>query len=274
MTFQCRTAPSLGSGFAGTPAKVWGTTEYKNDTDPTVFFGLYGLPDFYALWRHKGPKYILWAGTDITHFRKGYWLDDRGIIRLDPPPLARWIADNCHSYVENTVEEEELKSFGITSTVVPSFLGDVAKFKLSWKSSPTTKLYTSVSGDDFSLYGWDKIEFLSDDYPEVEFHLFGNNQPWYTDRPNIFVHGRVTQAEMDKEIKKMTGALRLTEHDGFSEIIAKSVLWGQWPVSPYIEYPHVAMSVDEILKKTEANIAGRDYYLKNLNAYPWNVQKH
>lgn len=273
-TWQCRTAPTLGSGFAGTPNKVWGTKNYKNDEDPTVFFGLYGLPDFYALWRHKGQKAILWAGSDITHFKKGYWLDDKGRIRLDPKALASWIQENCESYVENEVERTELLQHGITSTVIPSFLGDIDKFPVVYKYKPKAQFYTSVSGDDFTLYGWDKIEDLSDDYPNVEFHLYGNIQPWYTDKPNIFVHGRVSQSQMNKDIKGMTGALRLTEHDGMSEILVKSVLWGQWPVSPYIPYPHICGSIAEATGHKEPNYSGRNYYERVLNDYPFNAKNN
>jgi hypothetical protein len=252
---------------------VWGTQPYEEDsTDPTVFFGLYGLKDFYALWRYRGPKYILWAGSDITHFKLGYWLDDVGHIRIHPEPLAKWIAENVISYVENDVERTELHRFGIDSKVCPSFLGDVNDYPMLYTPPKRPKFYTSVSGNDFQLYGWDDVEDLSDDYPEVEFHLYGNTEPWYTDKPNIIVHGRVSQAEMNKDIQHMTGALRLTKHDGFSEILAKSLLWGQWPVSPHIDYPHVASSIKSVLNKSdEPNKKGRDYYLSVMNKYPWNV---
>lgn len=267
--WQARIAPSLGDGFAGTPNEVWGTKKYKNDTDSTVFFGLYGLPDFYALWRHKGEKAILWAGSDIQHFVKGYWLDAEGKIRLNPEPLAAWIQNNCTSYVENETERSVLLSAGITSTVIPSFLGNVDDYPLLFKPTKKIRLYTSVSGNDFKLYGWDEIEDLSDDYPDVEFHLYGNTEPWYTDKPNIFVHGRVSQEEMNREIKEMTGALRLTHHDGMSEILVKSILWGQWPVSPHIYYPHIAGSIKDILRVEGPNVRGRNYYLSVLNKYPW-----
>ena len=55
-------------------------------------------------------------------------------------------------------------------------------------------------------------------------------------------------------VKSMTGALRLTRFDGFSEILAKSYLWGQQPLSPYIPYPY----------------KNREDLLKVLNKYVWN----
>src|SRR3990167_7696759 len=116
--WQCRVSPTLGGGFAGTHNQAWGTKDYENDVEPTVFFGLYGLPDFYSLWRHKGRKCILWAGGDILHFRKGYWLEDGGGINLgfmgevrkygNPHPIVRWLNKYCEHYVENEAEVWQL----------------------------------------------------------------------------------------------------------------------------------------------------------------------
>lgn len=274
---QIRVAPTLGA-LEDTPANIWGTTPYENPYEPAVFMGLYGLPDFYFLWRHKGPKYILWCGTDITHFKNGYWLDDDGLIRLDSKAIAAWINEYCDSWVENEVEYQALKKLGIESSICPSFLGDVNAFEISYTPSEKPKLYTSVSGNNFELYGWHKIPELAKQNPDIEFHCYGSTtNPWpaetwpdYTPLPNIFLHGRVSRETMNEEIAEMQGALRLTEFDGFSEILAKSVLMGQWPVS-HIKYPHM-LGVEEIktLKyKREPNKAGREFYIKNVNKFPW-----
>jgi hypothetical protein len=266
--WQCRWSPTLGE-LEDTHQNVWGTTDYENDTDPTIFFGLYGLPDFYVLWRHKGPKAILWAGSDIQHFIKGYWLEDGGGIKLCPKSLAKWINKNCESYVENEIEQYTLKLFGIDSIITPSFLGDVTKFEVSFR--PGNKVYTSVSGDDFDLYGWDKVGPMAAEHPEIEFHLYGNIAHLISGLPNVFIHGRVPKEQMNAEIKEMQGALRLTEFDGFSEILAKSVLMGQWPISS-IKYPHM-LSLDQIgmiPSMKNANTVGRDYYLLKLNNFVWN----
>lgn len=272
--WQCRWSPTLGE-LEDTHQNIWGTREYENDTDPTVFFGLYGLPDFYALWRHKGKKAILWAGSDIQHFIKGYWLEDDGLSKMCPKGMAKWINKHCDSYVENEVEYLVLKSYGIESKIVPSFLGDVNQFEISFK--PGNKLYTSVSGDDFKLYGWDYIPGLARQNPQIEFHLYGNNSqsPLFAEFPdNVIVHGRVPKEQMNEEIKEMQGALRLTEFDGFSEIIAKSILMGQYPVS-LIRYFYLTGidDISSILTKTEPNLRAKELYLKQLNNYEWNQKK-
>lgn len=267
--WQCRIAPTLGTGFDGTPNKCWGTKKYVNNKDQTCFFGMYSFNDFISLWRHKGRKAILWAGTDIQYFLRGYWLDEEGKMKLNPFDLASWIDTYCDNYVENDLEQSALRSVGIRSKVVPSFLGDVNKYKISFK--PGNKLYTSVSGNDFKLYGWDKIFKLAEDNPDIEFYLYGNTTFFDISLPNVHMKGRVSQAQMNKEIKNMQGALRLTESDGFSEIIAKSVLMGQWPVS-LIEYPHMLKlsEIRGILSQSEPNLEGRKYYLEKLNKYIWN----
>lgn len=252
---KCRTAPSLGDGFAGTPEKVWGTKPYNPETDkdkPCVFFGLYGLPDFYALWRHRGKKWILWAGSDIRHFINGYWLDDKGKIRLDIKALAQWINKNCESWVENKVEYEALRKVGIKSKICPSFLGNVNDYKPQ-KIDKKLRYYSSVSGNDFKLYGWDKINEIAKKNPHIEYYLYGNTKPWKAPK-NIIVRGRMSQKEMNNEIKSMTGAIRMTEFEGFSEIICKSILWGQKPIS-LIPYNYTRKSL-----------------LKVINKYKWNTK--
>ena len=176
--WACRYAPSLGA-LEDTPENIWGTESEFTEiafNDPVVFFGLYGLPDFYKLWRHEGRKAILWCGTDILHFRDGYWLEDGGSIKIRPKPLSTWINKHCESYVENEVEYAALKELGIESIVVPSFLGKVADYEISYVYSKTPKLYTSVSGDDFKRYGWGKIPVLAKANPNIEFHLYGNTK--------------------------------------------------------------------------------------------------
>lgn len=269
--WQCRIAPSLGGGFAGTPNEVWGTKDYKNDTDPTVFFGLYGLPDFYTLWAHKGKKAILWCGSDITHFINGYWLDKQGSIKLSPTALGRWINDMCESWVENEIEANALEKLGIKARICPSFLGNIEDYEISFK--PGNKVYTSVSGDDFKLYGWHLIDELAERNPKIDFNLYGNIKYWKTKKPNVILHGRVSQEVMNEEIKQMQGALRLTEFDGCSELIVKAILWGQYAFS-LIEYPgvHDVESLRLLNDFVSPNEVGRDWWIKNLNKYPWNLR--
>jgi hypothetical protein len=274
---QYKWSPTLGT-FQSSPEEIWGVVPYVDDTLPTVFCGLYSLNDFMNLWKHKGKRYIWWCGTDITRFINGYWLDEIGSIKISARPLAVWIAKNCESWVENEVEATALRKFGIESHVCPSFLGDLNDFKVNFTQSDHPKVYASVSGDDFTLYGWDKIGPLAGKNPDIDFHLYGNTVPYFNDSvrnpqwwPNIFEHGRIPKEQFNEEIKTMQGGLRLLPFDGFSEILAKSILMGQYPVSE-IPYPHVLKpeEIGIIKDKKTPNYEGREWFMDNLNRYPWN----
>lgn len=252
--WQCRVAPSLGGGFAGTPNEVWGTVDYTDDTKPCVFFGMYGMQDLQIFNAHKGDKAILWAGSDIRHFLNGYWLDGKGDFRAGTKFPVLGLYSN---YVENMIESLALNSVGVRCYTVPSFLGDIEKYQPQ-QIDPKPRYYMSVSGDDFNLYGWNEVEKWAETL-NAEIHLYGNRKEWWSHDKRIIVHGRVPQEQMDEETKTMTGALRLTRFDGFSEILAKSILWGQKPLSPYIHYPF---------------LHNREMFIREVNNYPWNAKKH
>lgn len=276
--WKCRTAPSLGGGFDGTAQTAWGTGIYDSVLDiekPTVFFGLYGLPDFFALWRHKGRRAILWAGSDILHFVNGYWLDKEGSIRVSRKPLATWIEKNCESYVENIVEYQMLKEVGIEAKIVPSFLGDMKNYKPLFKAATRPKVYISSGKDRQEEYGFGIIEEIAGNC-EVDFYLYGDE--WKTEHENVIVRGRLPIEAMNAEIKTMQCGLRLNTMDGFSEILAKSILWGQYPISA-IAYPLVDTfrSKEELTEKLnvlhcklEPNLEVREKYREMINKYPWN----
>ena len=269
---KVRVAPSLGD-LEGTFQDAWDLETYNPETDkdePCVFVGLYGLPDFYALWRHKGKKWIFWCGSDIRHFVNGYWLDDVGRIKLNPVNLVEWINTYCESWVENKVEQEQLLFTGVESKICPSFAGNVDDFKLCYTTNNKCQLYTSVSGDDFELYGWPEIYKIAQNHPNIDFHFYGNTVHVVPPSDNCFVHGQVPKEQMNKEIELMSGAIRMVKMEGFSEIIAKSLLMGQWPVS-LIPYPHT-FSPDEIGRvpvQDKMNIEGREWVLNSLNQFPW-----
>ena len=273
---QTRWAKSLGE-LEATHQEIWGTSDYISRYEPTCFFGMYDLRDYIALWRHKGGAWILWTGSDVRNLKNGFLFNDGKLKKISKILRGNWwvfpILYKAEHWVENKTEYTALKELGIESQICPSFLGDIDKFEISYKPSKKPKVYTSVSGDKFGLYGWDKIPRLARENPDIEFHLYGSTFPFAFDIPNVFIHGRVPKEQMNNEIKKMQGALRLTEFDGFSEILAKSILWGQWPISPFIDYPHILKDISGLRNKKKPNIEGRNYYRKNLNAYPW-VKKH
>lgn len=272
----CRVAPSLGA-LEGTHQEVWGTEDYvysKHKNEPTVFFGMYDLRDYLALWRHKGKKWILWAGSDLRNLEAGFIFNDGKLKWLSKILRGNWwvlpILRKAEHWVESSWEKDTLQKLGFHSKVQPSFMGNVKDYEISF--TPGNKVYLSASEGRQEEYGWWRIERVADSYPELEFHLYGAE--WFSAHPNVICHGRVPKEQMNEEIKHMQCGLRLNLTDGFSEVTAKSILWGQYPMT-VIPFPMIesAKNLMDITEKKEPNIVARNYYLKRLNAYPWNKNK-
>lgn len=276
--WQCKYSPTLGGGFDGTPEESWGTKEYQYKHIPTVFMGCYSYNDFLTVFTHSGRKAILWCGGDILRLtRTGYWLHDSQVMTLDSNRIAKWINENCENYCENIWEYDELKKIGIESKIVPSFLGRVEDYEISFK--PGNEVYASCSGDNFEQYGWYKIAKMAKENPDIKFHLYGRSDealfpPELHVLKNVIDHGRVDKRIMNSEIKDMQAGIRLLAEDGFSEVLAKSILWGQYPISE-IEYPYILKpnQLRMILDKKVPNFAGRSYYANIINHFPWNFKK-
>ena len=309
----CRYAPSLGGGFAGTPEEVWGTPSYvysKHKNEATIFFGLYDLRDYIALWRHKGKAWVLWAGSDIRNLRSGFIFNDGKLNWLSVlfrgigADFRAWLIKNVISKAENWVENEaeawSLRDMGIkVDGINPSFLGNIKDYKMKFR--PGNKVWISASRGRELEYGWGILLNVAWALPELEFHFYGSDWPqvaekllgqgisWKQYFPNVRIHGRMTKWKMNKQVSKMQCGLRLNKHDGFSEVTAKSVLWGQYPIT-YLYNPHVDQYagdnhgfidtsdsliklyklLKQIPKKKKANLKGRNWHVKNLNKYPWN----
>lgn len=278
-TIYCRWSPTLGA-LEDTAEKIWGTPEYEGDRDePAVFFGLYGFPDFYTLWRHRGKKWILWAGSDIVHFRNGYWLEEGGGIKIDADQLSPWINKYCENWCENEVERQALEDVGIQAQVCPSFLGDIEEFEEEFKRNDRPKVYLSASPGREAEYGWKLIEEIAP-LCNVDFYLYGSPD-WESPHHNVFSRGRVPKEQMNDEVKNMQCGLRLNEFDGFSEITAKSILWGQYPIVwSTFQYPGIESfsNKEELIKllnelkdKVLPN-PKRAFYRRELNQFPWNTK--
>lgn len=313
---QCRWAPSLGE-LEGTHQEAWGTTEYDSRYEPAVFFGLYDLRDYVALWRHKGKSWVLWAGSDIRSLRANFIFNDGKLLWLSKifaatglnfrDFLIQKVLNKSEHWVENEAEAWQLKDMGLkVSGICPSFLGKIDDYKVSFKRG--NKVWLSASKYREAEYGWGIVLQIAWVLSEIEFHLYGSDWDWVAKcdhntpgyivkaqganwrkiYPNVFIHGKVPKEKMNKEVSNMQCGLRLNKHDGFSEVTAKSVLWGQFPITYlYSEkidqftqddygipgtsgnIKNLVRLLKEIPKKKKPNLKARKWYRENLNKYPW-----
>lgn len=258
---------SAVSNFDDKILKIWGLEKWEgmNDEDLHVlFFGLYVDYDFDVFYFHSGKKTVFWCGSDIVRVLRDP--ERQRKLRLYP---------EAEHYCENELEAEELRSVGINPIVAPSFLEDIDDFPASY--FPTEKPHIYLSGHDYreEEYGFGLVDRLADRFPDYTFHLYGVGEPYI--KGNIVSHGRVSPEQFNEEIKHYQCGLRPNDHDGFSEVTAKSVLMGQYPITK-IPYPNILSyqteeELVELLGKLkfikEPNLVARDYWRKAVNNYSW-----
>lgn len=155
--------------------------------------------------------------------------------------------------------------------VRPTFLSNPHEFKTSYKHSKVPHVYFHVNKNSELESGIRVIEKVARRVPEVMFHIYGKSVYRPVSR-NIQAHGFISEEKFNEEIKNYQAGLRLHEFDGFSEVVGKSVLLGQYPISR-IRYPHIDTYKDEeelikLLKdlknKKKPNYKARDYYMKEF----------
>lgn len=269
-------------GFREKAEKTWGLKRYQWPRDilkPVVFFGMYHIGDYFHFIRHPGKKIIIWAGNDILNLKRNYLFNDGKLLCLSRlffkiPAYKLFKKTEC--YCENELERDELKELGIEAKVRPTFLEDIDDFPISFKQqSKNPQVFISTNKNREKEYGWEIIMKIAEKLPEITFHFYGSCK--CQNRGNIIFHGRVSPEQFNQEIKNYHCGLRLNEHDGFSEITAKSVLMGQYPISR-IKYPMIdsyeteeelTALLKELKNKKEPNYKAREFWRKNVNQFPW-----
>ena len=236
----------------------WGITKlYKK----ALFFGVYHIGDYIRVFVHRGPKTIFWCGGDIVN------LYESGFSINKIQRLFKGVKHVC----ENEAEQEVLFSrFRIVAKVHPMFFGQPDDYKISFKSNKEPHVFMCSRTNREIEYGLNHVFFAAKNLPHITFHIYGAQQSFMF--KNLIYHGEVSEKQFDEEIKNYQCGLRLNLMDGFSEVTAKSILMGQYPITiiPYsgidrAENPsHLLKLLDGLKLKREPNYKGRDLWLKKL----------
>src|SRR4030042_361089 len=257
--------------------KTWKLQEWGGISDPDqdlLFFGLYNDRDWAVFDYFKGNKSIFWAGSDIVLVLKDY--ERRRILKNH---------SNTKHYCENEVEAEELKSVGLNPIVIPSFLDDVNNYPITFKPNKTPNIFLCGHPDREEEYGLGIIRRIAPRVPDAIFHIYGieDNSSFFKsggiisgtnvkiddEFSNIRYHGKVPEEQFNKEIQDYQCGLRTNDHDGFSEVTAKSILFGQYPITK-IPYEKIANynTEDELVNLILAlkdmdrpNLEAREFYI-------------
>lgn len=254
--------------FSEKAQNVWGLKLWEGPSDPDkdlLFFGLYFQEDYDTFKNAVGNKTIFWCGSDILAMMKSpeRWMAVRG--------------ENIKHYCETEVEAANLIKMSIMPEIVPSFLGNIKDYPISFQP-PTNgenwKLWLCGHPGRESEYGFNEAKEIPNIFDNVEVHLYGVDGK-NTDK--IFYHGLVSEEQLDKDIKKYHCALRGNFHDGVSEVVLKSLFLGQYPIArlPYEgvwQYKNFGELIENITKlqtMVQPNYEARSIWLKKINNFYW-----
>lgn len=216
--------------------------------EPTIFFGLYHIGDYLRLLFHRGERKIFWCGSDIKNLSV-FW---SFIIKKLP----------ATHFCENIIEQKELGKRKIFSTIHPMIFDDPNRFDICWKQSDRKQAYIHIPEKREIEYGLYMVVRLANENPMIDFHIYGiHGTPFIN---NLFFHGKVSSEQFEKETESMHIALRFNEFDGFSDLVAKAFLRGQYVMSK-INYKFSVDDIKLIDDKDEPNSEARNYWLKELN---------
>jgi len=259
-----------------------------DSTKPLLFFGLYNDRDYQVFNTYKGYKAVFWCGSDVLFLAQDY--EKRRIVKNNP----------ASHYCENEIEAKNLEKCGVEDVkIIPSFLDNVNNFPVSFHPSTRPQIFICAHPNRENEYGFDLVREVAKRVPDATFHLYGIDQSdhfFYRQRipltdklatvdeeiPNIWYHGKVPEGEFNNHIMHYHCGLRTNEHDGFSEVTAKSILMGQYPISriPYekvwsynTEDELVAL-IEKLKHIKSPNYEARAHYLKKLNNFPWCERKY
>ena len=188
---------------------------------PTLFFGCYHALDYLRIIFHRGPKVLFWCGSDI--------------LALSPFRAKLLRTQTILHYVENDVEWLLLKQYGIKALIQPMFFGDAKEYHPTYTQRDRPHVFLSTHRGRGKEYGVARVLRIAPKVPDVTFHIYGAKFPKLKHPENVVFHGRVSEQKFDRDIEKYQAGLRLNRFDGFGEVIAKSILLGQHPITtiPY-----------------------------------------
>src|SRR3990167_3876267 len=274
---KLRTSSSVGQ-FHKKAKKACGLESWGGINDPDkalVFFGLFHDRDFEVFHNFRSEKHVFWCGGDILRLLQDY--ERRRVLKISP--------ETFH-YCENETEAENLRKAGIEPQVIPSFLGDINDYPVSFKV-PTDgkwKVWMNAHPHREQEYGIDSARQLAKLFPDVEFHIYGVDKEYEGKIRNeaddlLTYHGLVSELELDSDLKNFHCGLRCNSHDGLSEVVVKSILLGQYTISrlPYegvwqYDTFEDLIQVVELLKKQTGPNNIRDLWITRINNFPF-IQK-
>jgi hypothetical protein len=244
--------------FGNAMIKHHGFEPYDKELDifkPTFFEGLYFEEDYDTLIKHVGAKVVFWNGSDIS--------------RLLVTPAWRKKLDGLQvkHYCHNKEDAIRLKDAGIEAIVRPLFFGNLDDYPVSYQQSDRPQVFLNAHPGREEEYNVPLALEIAKEMPQITFHYYGLDG-YGEPLPNVIFHGIMSEEQMDSEIKRYQGCLKL-HPSGISQIVVKAGLMGQYPIT--INYVYGALHGKDknglmehlggLQEKDKPNLATRELFL-------------
>lgn len=163
--------------------------------------------------RMKKKLWMQWQGTDVLLAKK----------RVQVGTILRKYIDRAVHFTDAPWLADELHSIGIPAGLI--------HFK--WiaptenrEAFPSPAAYSYLAGGKESFYGWDQLNMLARNYPDIPFYIAGSDGDGLEKLPNLRFLGWVP-AERMKEIRETTPVfIRSTRHDGYAYSVLEALSAG------------------------------------------------
>ena len=189
---------------------------------------------YYLIARLLKKKIIVhWIGSEVLYLKKSHW----------------WPLDGSFSVSNQLVYE--LTSFNIYTKLLPLYfpIGLIDQKNIEFSISSHGVLFYLVKNQE-EFYGVRYLMLLANIFSDVMFYLIGSSDMVKT-QGNIMNMGYLDEKSLDNLFSKITLYVRITEHDGLSQLMLKSLLNGKEVITntdhPFVKYFNPLSGNDEDL---------------------------
>jgi hypothetical protein len=195
-----------------------------NNSETSIFFGMYNKYDINTLEKHNGIKFLIWGGTDCNFNYKNRFKNLKRIIK---------IPDLYHIAISNDIQKR-LNNKNIKSIFLDLNLVDKKLFKPVSKKGNSIFIYNGFKKGKEELYGEIIYKEVVKKLPDFNYIYSNQLQLPYEKMPEIYA--------------KCFIGLRLTEYDGNANTVQEMKAMNIPIVHNLSEYGLKWKNVDDIIK--------------------------
>ena len=181
--------------------KKYKLTTYTDDSKSTLFFGIYDHNDMQSLIKHKGKKYVMFGGTDVTNLKKN--ISRKNLLNNQKVSKYFTISNNV---------DQRVRELGFISTQIDLSFHDNKLFAPISKYGNKIYIYNGYSPGNEQLYGKEQYEEVVKRLPQYEY-IYSNQL-------------KLKHEQMPALYAQCFMGLRLTPNDGNASTVQEMTAMG------------------------------------------------